>query len=421
MSNPAEPDLLALLSQSHDLLAPVGADGVALVRGDDCQWLGRVPPEAWLRRLAAGLPQAPDTPWATESLSAEHTEAASFADLASGLLGLRLPDRWASGLLWFRPELARACPAGAGPSRIVRGRSRPWSAGDIDAARELGRSLTGIILRRAEAQAALSEELSRSNRELEAFAYSVSHDLRAPFRHVVGFAQLLRERLAGQLDATAERYLATITESGLAAGRLVDDLLAFSQLGRAGLARGSVDMARLVADVRRGLELDLAGRHVEWRVAELPPAWGDVAMLRQVVQNLLSNAVKYTRGRDPGVIEIGADPGVPIERSADPGGLIAKSVDPGGSIAKSADPGAGELVYWVRDNGIGFDMAYVGKLFGVFQRLHHAEDYEGSGIGLALVHRVIERHGGRLWAEAELDRGATFFFALPTQPHAPSE
>ena len=302
MSNPAEPDLLALLSQSHDLLAPVGADGVALVRGDDCQWLGRVPPEAWLRRLAAGLPQAPDTPWATESLSAEHTEAASFADLASGLLGLRLPDRWASGLLWFRPELARACPAGAGPSRIVRGRSRPWSAGDIDAARELGRSLTGIILRRAEAQAALSEELSRSNRELEAFAYSVSHDLRAPFRHVVGFAQLLRERLAGQLDATAERYLATITESGLAAGRLVDDLLAFSQLGRAGLARGSVDMARLVADVRRGLELDLAGRHVEWRVAELPPAWGDVAMLRQVVQNLLSNAVKYTRGRDPGVI-----------------------------------------------------------------------------------------------------------------------
>ena len=408
-----------LLRQPSELLGLVGADGAALVQGGECHSVGLVPPEPWLLRLAAWLPAPPvvspdlpaEMPMATDSLAEQHPEAAKFADIASGMLGLRLQDRGASCLLWFRPELLRTITWGGDPSKIVvasdagnrlqprasftswsdtvRRRSRPWSGVDIDAARDLGRALTGIILRRAEALAGLSEELTRSNRELEAFSYSVSHDLRAPFRHVVGFAQLLRERLAGQLDETSDRYLTTITEAGLAAGRLVDDLLAFSRLGRAGLAPGRVDVAHLVAEARLGFELDLAGRRIEWRVGDLPIAWGDAAMLRQVVQNLLSNAVKYSRGRDPAIIEVGAGPGA-----------------------------GGETVYWVRDNGIGFDMAYVGKLFGVFQRLHRAEDYEGNGIGLALVHRIVERHGGRLWAEAAPDRGATFFFALPTQPAA---
>lgn len=361
---------LDLLAPYEDLLGLVAASGVALVQDGQARAVGRVPPQAELPRLAALLPPPQAEPLAFDVLQAVHPWAAAFAAEACGLLGLRLPDRRASCLLWFR-----AAP-----------RAAPWLPADIAMARELGQALTGLMLRRAEALASLAEELARSNRELEAFAYSVSHDLRAPFRHVVGFAHLLRARLDGQMDATAARYLATIIDAGAAAGRLVDDLLAFSQLGRTRLTLTPVAMAPMVDEVVRTLELELAGRQVEWRIAALPPAWGDGAMLRQVLLNLLSNAVKYTRRRDMAVIDIGAHC-LPAE-----------------------------TIYSVCDNGIGFDMAAAGKLFGVFQRLHRAEEYEGTGIGLALVQRIIERHGGRLWAESAPDRGASFFFALPNGP-----
>jgi light-regulated signal transduction histidine kinase (bacteriophytochrome) len=240
------------------------------------------------------------------------------------------------------------------------------------------------VLRKAEELAELSGELQRSNKELEAFSYSVSHDLRAPFRHIVGFAQLLRER-ENTLDAKSKHYLETISDAALAAGRLVDDLLNFSQLGRAAIAHKTVDMNKLVAEVVRSVMLTNQDRDIEWSIGVLPPAWGDATLLRQVWFNLVENAVKYSRPRQPAKISV---------------------------TGSSADD---RTTYTLTDNGVGFDMAYVDKLFGVFQRLQRVEDFEGTGIGLALVRRIIERHFGTIRGEGEVDKGATFLFVLPKE------
>jgi light-regulated signal transduction histidine kinase (bacteriophytochrome) len=226
-------------------------------------------------------------------------------------------------------------------------------------------------------------ELETSNRELEAFSYSVSHDLRAPLRHIDGFADLLGRHAQAGLDEKGRRYLATISEAAKGMGALIDDLLSFSRMGRAEMLRATVNLGELVASVRDSLSSDLVGREIVWDIAPLPELVGDSAMLRLALTNLLSNAVKYTRGRTPARITVGAK-----------------------------DQGD-EIVLFVQDNGAGFDMAYHHKLFGVFQRLHSAEEFEGTGIGLANVRRIIQRHGGRVWAEGMLGEGATFFMALP--------
>ncbi len=226
-------------------------------------------------------------------------------------------------------------------------------------------------------------ELAHINGELEAFSYSVSHDLRAPLRHIAGFASLL-ERHAGTLDAKSQHYVQVIVESAQTMGQLIDDLLSFSRMSRAEMTRRPVALAELVGEVRRDLENDIDGRRVVWRVGALPEVHADRAMLRVVLRNLLQNAVKYTRSRDEAVIEIGA-----------------------------ADDDGGDSVVFVRDNGVGFDMTYVDRLFGVFQRLHRAEEFEGTGIGLATVRRIVARHGGRTWAEGAVDRGATVYFSIP--------
>ncbi len=233
-----------------------------------------------------------------------------------------------------------------------------------------------------------TEQLQEANRELESFSYSVSHDLRAPLRHITGFAQLLERRAGTTLDESSQGYLRTIISAAQQGGMLVDDLLSFSRMGRAELRRRPVDLRALVDEVRRELEADVGGRTVEWRVGELPLVQADPALLRQVVRNLLGNALKYTRPRPHALIEVGARQ---TER---------------------------EIEVWVRDNGVGFEMQYVDKLFGVFQRLHTAEQFEGTGIGLANVRRIISRHGGRTWAEGEVGQGATFHFSLPVvTPH----
>jgi len=231
---------------------------------------------------------------------------------------------------------------------------------------------------------ATNQQLQAVNKELEAFSYSVSHDLRSPLRHIDGFVDLLRKQSSEKLDERGRRYLDIITKAAHQMGNLIDDLLVFSRMGRAEMHRQNVDMDALVHEAVATLQAELAGRNVMWKIAPLPQAKADAAMLRQVWINLLTNAVKYTRPRDPAVIEIGAN-----------------------------DASAAETEFFVRDNGVGFDMDYVEKLFGVFQRLHRAEDFEGTGIGLANVRRIVLRHGGRTWGEGKVDAGAVFHFTLP--------
>jgi light-regulated signal transduction histidine kinase (bacteriophytochrome) len=272
--------------------------------------------------------------------------------------------------------------------------SKPFSARELLA--RVGARLEISRLRRANEEQIhqLNEELERkviertaqlqeSNRELESFSYSVSHDLRAPLRHILGFAELLGKSARGSLDDKSQRYLRTISEAAQKGGQLVDDLLAFSRLGRGDVKRSRVDLERLVDELRMELAPETEGRQVLWRVSSLPAVEGDPALLRLALKNLLSNSIKYTRPRSEARIEL------------------------------SAEDSPREVVVHVRDNGVGFEMEYVDKLFGVFQRLHTAEQFEGTGIGLANVRRIVSRHGGRVWAEGAVDQGATFHFTLP--------
>jgi light-regulated signal transduction histidine kinase (bacteriophytochrome) len=248
---------------------------------------------------------------------------------------------------------------------------------------EFRTALLGIALERAEQMAELAEELGRANKELEAFSYSVSHDLRAPLRHIVGFADLLLESAGSEDAQQRQRFLKNIKEAARLAGKLVDDLLSFSQMGRASLRPTTVDMNDLVASCLDKLALEARGRNIEWDIGTLPEVWADPTFLHLALFNLLSNAVKFTGQRDPAVIRV------------------------------FAEDHPDETVFHVADNGAGFNMEYVHKLFGVFQRLHRMEDFQGTGIGLANVRRIVERHNGRVWADSVQGEGATFSFALP--------
>jgi PAS domain S-box-containing protein len=225
-------------------------------------------------------------------------------------------------------------------------------------------------------------ELAAANQELEAFTYSIAHDLRAPLRHIQGFSKLLGEELGPNADATTQEYLHEIIDSTQQMGRMVDDLLALARIGRQELTVEVTGLNTLVAEVLKGINRDLDGRDIEWQIADLPYLSCDPGLLRQVFANLISNAVKYTRPRKPAVICVGQL------------------------------QGEGPPTIFVRDNGVGFNMKYADKLFGVFQRLHRKEDFEGTGVGLATVQRIVHKHGGAIWAEAELGTGATFFFTL---------
>ena len=228
-----------------------------------------------------------------------------------------------------------------------------------------------------------SAELETSNKELEAFAYSISHDLRAPLRHMVGFSELLQQHAVTALDEKSRGYTTTILDAAKRMGALIDDLLAFSRIGRTETRASTVRLRDVVNEVVEQMRPDMAGRTVSWRIGDLPDLYCDRSMLRMVFMNLIANAIKFTRPRELAEVAIG-----------------------------SLEDARGVVVF-VRDNGVGFDMKYSHKLFRVFQRLHRTEEFEGTGIGLATVQRIIQRHGGSVWAEGSVSGGATFFLAFP--------
>ena len=239
----------------------------------------------------------------------------------------------------------------------------------------------------------LNEELTHhvqqfelANRELEAFSYSVSHDLRAPLRHITGFVELLNKRETEALDDKSRHYLQVISDAARKMGVLIDDLLSFSRMSRAEIMKSRVDFNELVRHVVGEMKEESAGRDIDWEIGPLPAVDGDASLLRQVMINLVANALKFTRSRPRARIGIGAVTDRP-----------------------------GEILFFVRDNGVGFDMKYADKLFGLFQRLHTQEEFEGTGVGLANVQRIIHRHGGNTWAEGSPDGGAVFWFSLPKE------
>jgi PAS domain S-box-containing protein len=226
-------------------------------------------------------------------------------------------------------------------------------------------------------------QLEIANKELEAFSYSVSHDLRSPLRHLLGFANLLNQQASETLDEESRHYLKVISDSAIRMGKLIDDLLSFSRMGRVEMMKTRVNMNDLVQDVLETVQPELQGREIAWSVGRIPEVHGDPSLLKMVMVNLVSNAIKFTAQKPQASIEIGSRP-------------------------ENAD----EEVIYIKDNGVGFDMKYAGKLFGLFQRLHRADEFEGTGLGLANIRRIILRHGGRTWAEGAVDQGATFYFSL---------
>lgn len=395
-----------LVNHPSDLMLLAGAQGVAIVTDDHCWCLGQTPGEAAVKGIYAWLSEHhQEDVFATDRLAELLPEARLYANKASGLLSISISKAHSSFILWFRPEIVQTVKWGGNPEKpvreeagalrlhprrsfeiwkeTVRGRSLAWDRSEVEAVKELRNAIVGIVLRRAEELAALASELRRSNKELEAFSYSVSHDLRAPFRHIVGYSELLKKQEWADLSERGKRYIDTIIESAYTAGTLVDNLLRFSQMGRTALKPRPVDVGRMVDEIRQRLAMDIGERRIEWTISDLPTITADPALIRLVFENLLDNAVKYSRTRDISRIEVGS-----YQHN-------------------------GDVVFFVRDNGVGFDMKYVDKLFGVFQRLHRFEEFEGTGIGLANVRRIVERHGGRSWAEAQLNKGATFYVALP--------
>jgi two-component system sensor histidine kinase/response regulator len=233
-----------------------------------------------------------------------------------------------------------------------------------------------------------NDDLLAANSDLEAFCHSVSHDLRMPLRHIHSYISILEASASSKLNSEERRHVTTVQKAALRMTRLIDDLLAFSRIGRAAMHRQAIRMTDLIDETFQDLAPDLTNRRIDWQRHDIPDTVGDPQLLKQVWVNLLANAVKYTRPRDPARIEIGAE---------------------------EADD---EIIYYVKDNGVGFNMQYADRLFGVFQRLHTEKDFEGTGVGLANVRRIVQRHGGRTWAEGAEGRGATVYFSLPAAGNA---
>ena len=394
------------LALSDTLLGFVQAQGAAIITSSSCDLIGDTPGEEIIQALTQWLAErGGHEVFHSDNVGRDIPHLPGLAAQVGGVLAVAISEIHSHYLIWFKPEQARTVTWAGQPQKAisdsgvlsprnsfdhwqetVKGFSSPWQPLEIEGVAELRTAVLGIVLRKAEEMALLAGELKRSNKELEAFSYSVSHDLRAPLRHIAGYAELLGDFEGDKLSERGQRFLEHIGDSARFAGSLVDNLLSFSQMGRSALRLSDVDLGALVEAIRREMLPDYEGRNVQWQVHGLPLVVADAAFLHLALRNLISNALKYSRDSDPAIIEIGAR-----EQN-------------------------GETVVYVRDNGVGFDMEYVDKLFGVFQRLHRMEEFEGTGIGLASVRRIIERHDGRVWAQGSLGEGATFSFALPRPP-----
>jgi two-component system, chemotaxis family, sensor kinase Cph1 len=396
----------------ESLRSLTAAHGVALIRHQEVTAFGTTPDQAGIAALRDWVaPLCRDGIYHTSSLPTEYSKSGDIADLPGGLLAVSISPVDESYVLWFRTELVETVLWGGDPHKAsappapglrmhprqsfetwketARGRSVRWDEAEIDAALGFRRAVIDIVLKQVAAKTRLLSEVQRMNKELEAFAYTVSHDLRAPFRHVRGYAEVLQMEKASQLDEEGRYLLGKILKSTAYAGDLVDTLLAFSRMNLTPLTTESVDLAELVERARIHAMIQAGERPIEWHIGPLPTVPADHKLLLLALQNLFENAVKYTGKRSHPVIE------------------VAAYEEPGGHVVS------------VKDNGAGFNPAYADKLFGVFQRLHSSVEFPGLGIGLASVRRIIERHGGRVWAEGSPGAGATFFFSLPHEPPAP--
>lgn len=401
--------LLGLRSLPDIFVNFVGAAGAAVVSGSGCDVYGRTPSKAQVRELAGWLAEQGGSEFFhTDNVGRDIPAIVGLSASACGILAVSISEIHPHYLIWFKPEQSQVVQWAGRPEKtiadsgslnprqsfeqwqqIVDGFSTPWDANEIEGVQELRLAVLGIVLRKAEELAQLSEDLKRSNKELESFSYSVSHDLRAPLRHIAGYAELLEDIEGSNLSERGLRFLGTITDSAKFAGTLVDNLLSFSQMGRAAMHLSDVNLSAMIASIQLEMRPDYEGRTIEWSFGELPVVVADPAFLHLAMRNLISNAIKYSRDREVATIDVNVQ-----ERATD-------------------------IVVSVRDNGVGFDMQYAGKLFGVFQRLHRMEEFEGTGIGLANVRRIVERHSGTVWAEGVPDKGATFYFSLPRKTLTP--
>lgn len=331
-----------------------------------------------------------------------------LAKSVGGVLAVSISQLHSSYIVWFKPEQVHIMNWAGKPNKVVsdegklsprqsfamwqetvEGFSTRWDDSEIEGVSELRQAVLGIVLRKAEELAQMASELKQSNKELEAFSYSVSHDLRAPLRHIAGYAELLGDMEVDNLTERGQRFLDTIGESAKFAGTLVDNLLSFSQMGRSAMRLSEVNLSAMIESIKREMKPEYENRTIEWKVSDLPVIIADPAFLHLALRNLISNAIKYTRNEP--VAEIQVD-------------------------AVSTD---NQVTVSIKDNGVGFDMKYADKLFGVFQRLHRMDEFEGTGIGLANVRRIVERHGGTVQAQGRLKEGATFSFSLPKRHLSP--
>ena len=395
--------LLGLINEPAPLLRLAQAAGVAVVLNDACRSYGEVPPADEILALAEWVRHRGDEVFESDRLAEAWPAAAGWGDIGSGVLAISISQVHRHVILWFRTAVVQTITWAGRPYKEVRhdGRIQPrssfaswkeelqgcalaWTSAQVVGVTELRQSLIGIVLRRAEELNEVAAELGRVNKELEAFSYTVSHDLRAPMRHIAGYVDLVLDIEGAKLGDKARRYLGHVKDASAYSGRLVDALLDFSRMGRTALKPGPVNMLALCSDIARELTRFESDRRIEWDISPaLPVLWADPTLIQVAMRNLMSNAVKYSRDRELTQVHV-----LPVERG-------------------------GRTGVEVVDNGVGFDMRYVDKLFGVFQRLHQSEQFEGTGIGLASFRRIVERHGGEVWARGVPGEGARFGFVLP--------